>query len=710
MKSRRVLASALASLVLVGPSWADVRTIPASQILARPTDQTFTQFAKGVAIDGAAIIVLAANEVGQSALLYRRSSGSSPFTYQRVLLSVSDPSAPAQVRMKNGIAAVQFGSRVWIFENLGGDYVSGSTAAPIQHPGGIAISASSVLIGGDDCNYDAVVYQKRTDGNWGITGRMDDNQGECQPEGLAVELNYDYALLRVPLTNVATAWRRNGTALEWLPAGRVTMPSGMPASYGPLALQKQTAVTPGSFVFRRDGSTWTRQGSVIPVDYGYGSGNAFDVRYRDGKLLTTEAWDDGSSDPTPYVYLETSPGQFQHVAVLSSTSHLGVIDHDVSGRSVVTADGWWVRVYFLPEPLAAPTPIADDFEDRNTSAFTFRSGQFAIATRGGNDVLTQTSTSGLSLALANDSDWTYVQSVEADIAPTFLNTRPGGDWVGLVARYVDDRNFYSVTVRRDNTFGLYRRLNGVQTLLAEGDSFGVDPSRVRLLVNNGEISVSISNQNNMWRTAYAIDKSLPHGRAGLATNRAGADFDNVRIAGTGPLLLLRKTYDRNDGSPVDAGRPFTELGGDWQVQDRGLVQSDASGMAFAFIGAPVRNQEIEAAVRVDAISSQTAAWVALLARYVDARTHYYVTLTSTNRAQIRKKVDGVVTVLASAVFTVTPGQTYGLRFRLIEDQLQLFMGSTLIASAHDDEIPAGRHGLATNYAAATWNSVRVSQP
>ena len=40
----------------------------------------------------------------------------------------------------------------------------GSTsAAPIRHQGGVAISGNSVLIGGNNCDYDAVIYQKNSE-------------------------------------------------------------------------------------------------------------------------------------------------------------------------------------------------------------------------------------------------------------------------------------------------------------------------------------------------------------------------------------------------------------------------------------------------------------------------------------------------------------------------------------------------------------------
>jgi hypothetical protein len=73
-------------------------------------------------------------------------------------------------------------------------------------------------------------------------------------------------------------------------------------------------------------------------------------------------------------------------------------------------------------------------------------------------------------------------------------------------------------------------------------------------------------------------------------------------------------------------------------------------------------------------------------------------------------VDGVITVLASANFVPVPGQYYDLQFRVINDQLQVFVDRTLVASAHDGAIARGRYGLATYRTAMTVESMSVMQP
>jgi hypothetical protein len=724
MKAFRVALFALASSALLSPAWSDVRVLRPAQTLAQPPGQSFTYFGMGVAIDGAHLIVLTANYEGevsteQFALLYRRGSNG-VWSYRRTLQSHLGPLATAMsVRMKNSLAVVQFDDRETIYEYTGGDYVPGQSATPIQHPGGVAISGNSVLIGGDGCDYDAVVYQKGANGLWGITGRLDDNQSvhECSPEGVPVELNYDYALIGADVRTGIQAWRRNGTALDWLPAGTLSVPTATRSGGGPPGLQGATAVTGTLEVFRRNGTTWTQQESVKPADYGNGAGQGFAVRFRDAVLLAKDTPSSLSDEGTyevplhPYAYLETSPGHFEHVAVLETS--VNTQHFDISGRTVVAETFEWpppgnVVVFNLPAQLKAPAPIVSDFEDRNLSGYTFSGGQFALATRGTDDVLAQSYANGLAVALVNNSDWPDSQRVEADIAPTFS---VAGGWVGLVAKYVDANNYYFVAIRNDNTFGIYRRLNGVDTLLRTGTSTGAVPSHVTLIVNDGTLTVRINDQY----TSVATDRSLSTGRAGLATFQARADFDDVHVAATTePFVLLAKDYR---GTGPDDTRPMTEVGGNWQVQQDAsgdpvaLSQTDASGSAVAFTGVPVENQEIAAITRLDSYgSSQSGAWFGLLARYVDAQNHYYVTVRGTNKIEIRKLVNGVITVLASVNYTAPPGVYREYRLRVINDQLQLYVDGALVASAHDRDIARGQYGIATYRAKATWESITVNQP
>ena len=173
-------------------------------------------------------------------------------------------------------------------------------------------------------------------------------------------------------------------------------------------------------------------------------------------------------------------------------------------------------------------------------------------------------------------------------------------------------------------------------------------------------------------------------------------------------------------SGYDYASGLDELSGVWDVLEvsdedesylDGLAQRDTSGDARAVIGTPVANQELIARMRVDAFSAlQQGAWIGLLARYVDAKNFYYVTIRSTGQIQIRKRVNGVNSVLATANFSAAIGQYYEVRFLVINDQLQLYVNYALVATAHDRAITSGKYGLATYRAAAHWDSFAVLQP
>ena len=319
--------------------------------------------------------------------------------------------------------------------------------------------------------------------------------------------------------------------------------------------------------------------------------------------------------------------------------------HDVSGRTMVaaahddTAPRDEVRVFMLPAPLRAPTPIVNDFEDRDVSDLTFQSGQFALATRGSDDVLAQSATNGLAIAVLSDSDWTEDQRVEADITPAFGSA---GSWVGLVARYADANNYYYVSIRDNLTYGIYKRVNGVDTLLYESYFYNTQTPtfRAMLRVIRNQISVDFGFQQGTTVT----DNSLSHGRGGVVTSFARADFDDVHVAGTDEYVPLFAREYGFTGYSYESG--LHELSGDWDIREscdeencwlNGLSQRDTSGNAVAVIGTPVPNQEVNARVRLDAFAaSSQGAWFGLLARYVDARNHYYVTVRSTGQIQIRK--------------------------------------------------------------------------
>ena len=216
------------------------------------------------------------------------------------------------------------------------------------------------------------------------------------------------------------------------------------------------------------------------------------------------------------------------------------------------------------------------------------------------------------------------------------------------------------------------------------------------------------------RQAFVGDQVL---RVVLVMHAGTADFDAVHVAPADEYGLFSREwgytgYDLTSGMNQIGGTWTITQEGDEEVQwQSGLQQSDASGSAVAVIGTPVGNQQLHALMRVDSYAASTSgAWAGLLARYTDAQNHYYVTIRSSGQIQIRKIVNGVITVLASAPFVPTLGKYYAVDFRVINDQLSLYVDQMLVASAHDADIASGRYGIATYRATANWDSFVVIQP
>jgi pectate lyase len=61
----------------------------------------------------------------------------------------------------------------------------------------------------------------------------------------------------------------------------------------------------------------------------------------------------------------------------------------------------------------------------------------------------------------------------------------------------------------------------------------------------------------------------------------------------------------------------------------------------------------------------TGRFVALMARYVDGANYYHAALRNTNRLELRKRINGVDSLIVSKAFTVAPNRNYRLRLEAI---------------------------------------------
>jgi hypothetical protein len=374
---------------------------------------------------------------------------------------------------------------------------------------------------------------------------------------------------------------------------------------------------------------------------------------------------------------------------------------NISGRRVVTTAGGVVLVYDLPQVFTPTTATLHDFEN-GTQGWTALAGQFAVAQSGSTRVYRQSSLAGDAVAV-NSADL-KATLITADVRATAFDgaTR----WVGLMARYIDENNMYYLTIRADNTISIRKKVNGVITDLRTyfppvqiwtnyRVSFEVVGSRLSYYLN-GERVID----------TYDPDNSLPHGRAGVRTYRATADFDNIIITpvplmelGGGPYISAISMFDIVDGSWT--------TGGIFNID-----QSSTTGDARILHGHPTDDQVVRVTARLNNIGTPTSGshWMGALVRYTDPSNYYYVTLRTSNEVSLRKVVNGVITELARVPFTVQINQPYRLRIEAIGTKLVVYVNDEVRLQASDSSHAQGRSGVVTYQAAASFSAYSAWQP
>ena len=388
----------------------------------------------------------------------------------------------------------------------------------------------------------------------------------------------------------------------------------------------------------------------------------------------------------------------------------GTVDFDISGRTIVSAggsDGYvpgLASVYVLPQSLVAPPAIANNFDARNVSGFTLTAGSgFALAGNSSNYYFRQTVAARDTAAVYNDTDWSFHQGIEAEVTPTSWDL--SASYSGVAVRYVDDNNFYFAAIRKDGNFELGRKLNGATTILAQRalDVAPLANHPISLSIWGSKLYAYVGGENQL----IAEDASLAHGSAALVTHRARANFDNTYVKPTAERSLFSQEYPW-----WVFGRPLTYNGGNWHDAESGLQQSDTSGSAFAIVpNPPIGDQTIKAVARLDSFgSTNPVSWFGLVARYVDPQNYYYLSVRSSNSLQIRKVVNGVVTVLKGVTLTIAPGDDHHYAFEVRGNELSATVDGVVLARAIDNSLTSGQYGFATYRAGASYSLVGARQP
>ena len=178
----------------------------------------------------------------------------------------------------------------------------------------------------------------------------------------------------------------------------------------------------------------------------------------------------------------------------------------------------------------------------------------------------------------------------------------------------------------------------------------------------------------------------------------------VAVPAAQAAALLSENFD--DG--VADG--WSRSGGSWAVvTDGSLVyrQSGTSADAKAQVGSTTwTDYAVQARVKPTGFNG-SARHVGVVARAQSMTSFYALALTNTGRLEIIKRASGSPVTLAGVAASVVTGSWYTLRLEASGSTLTGFLNGTPVVSATDGAFAAGRAGLATYYASASFDDVLV---
>ncbi|NQX65122.1 pectate lyase [Paenibacillus alba] len=157
---------------------------------------------------------------------------------------------------------------------------------------------------------------------------------------------------------------------------------------------------------------------------------------------------------------------------------------------------------------------------------------------------------------------------------------------------------------------------------------------------------------------------------------------------------------------------WTTQNGTWSVvQDGGSYvyrQSSANEGRASAGNAAWTDYAVEANVKIDNWNGANRAYVA--GRYQDGNNFYAASLYNSNggKLEIRKKVSGSTTTLATLDYPLSTGVWYTIKLDISGSTIRMYVNGTLQLTAADTSLSSGAVGLIAYKAAASFDQIVVS--
>ncbi|MEV4120561.1 pectate lyase [Micromonospora sp. NPDC049645] len=198
---------------------------------------------------------------------------------------------------------------------------------------------------------------------------------------------------------------------------------------------------------------------------------------------------------------------------------------------------------------------------------------------------------------------------------------------------------------------------------------------------------------------------LPGRRPLLLAVGAGVTVAALAAGMTSALAATVFSDDFTDGDTSG----WSKSGGTWAVDGSGVLSQSNAGSELArqFAGQTSwTNYTVQARVRPTNFGSSSAL-VGLAARSTSSTKMYRLALLGSGRAELQAVNGSSVTAIGSAALGVGTGTWYTLRIETSGSTIRGFVNGTQIASGSNSLAGAGRIGLVTAYASASFDDVLV---
>jgi hypothetical protein len=187
---------------------------------------------------------------------------------------------------------------------------------------------------------------------------------------------------------------------------------------------------------------------------------------------------------------------------------------------------------------------------------------------------------------------------------------------------------------------------------------------------------------------------------------------SARIFELPPTLVSRELVQDTFEQP-GAGTQWQPIAGStFSVVQSGNTrvyrQTSLAGDAAAFLSASSSaDHAIQAEVTARSFSGSDR-WFGLATRQSDLSNYYYVTARSSGSIQLKRKLNGVVSLLASSPYPVTVGRKYRLRLESIGTTHVVYVDDAKFLVAYDGALTSGSAGLIMYRTSADYDNVVVS--